>query len=49
MFKVQYFLCDEWHDLIGYPKMTLKQATDCWLEYMESYGNDMNYRIERVD
>lgn len=49
MFKVQYFKDDEWHDLIGYPKMTLEQAKQCWMDYTQSFKDEAEYRIEKID
>ncbi len=49
MFKVQYFKDDEWHDLIGYPKMTLEQAKQCWMDYTQSFKDEQEYRIEKID
>ena len=49
MYKVQFLQNDEWHDLTGYPNMTLELARQCWMDYTYTFRDAEAYRIEKVD
>lgn len=49
MYKVQFFENDQWHDLTGYPNMTLELARQCWMDYTYTFKDAEAYRIEKVD